>query len=358
MHSPLLDRIGTNGPIPFDVFMELCLYDADAGFFSAGAVRPGEANDFVTSPEISPLFGSLIGTWASRISTADVWSLVEIGAGSGTLLAPMAAIVPDAHDVWAVERSEASRNAIASLMQDVNVCGSVHEVNASNAVVVMNEVLDNVPAALVRREQVGWTEFVVERGTDGLVLLESNARPEVHEWAIKHLGGMPVGSVATVQLAAGDLIRDIFDSFDGVALCVVDYGGTTEDLSSRADADVVRTYRHQRTGFDFLEHPGEIDITVDVNTDAIATIGLACGAEVSVRTQREFLNECGAQSILDDLRDTEIASARDGEVMAQLKARSNAVGLRALVDPSGFGGFKVVTMIRQPTTEDDEGRGS
>jgi SAM-dependent MidA family methyltransferase len=347
MHSLLLNRIGVSGPIYFDVFMDLCLYDSSAGFFSAGAVRPGVAGDFVTSPEVSPLFGSLIGTWVSQVSVGGRSSLVEIGAGSGTLLSPLAASLSEGQDIWAVERSQASLKLIASLMPDVTVAASVSEVESANAVVIMNEVLDNVPAALVRRTNSGWDEIVIDREGDELVLAEIPARSEVAAWADSYLDSIPAGSVATVQLAAGALIGEIFEQFDGVAVCVIDYGGSTQELSSRTEVDIVRTYRGQRTGFDFLAHPGETDLTVDVNTDAIATVGQSNGAHVVVQTQREFLNECGAQSTLDDIRDRENAAAREGDVMCQLKARSEGVGLRALLDPAGFGGFKVVTMTRK-----------
>jgi SAM-dependent MidA family methyltransferase len=352
MQSLVHNRIGISGPISFDVFMELCLYDPSFGFFSAGAVRPGQAGDFVTSPEISPLFGSLIGTWVSQVSPGGRWPLVEIGAGSGALLSSLAATLPDGQDTWAVERSEASLELIASIMPEATVAASISEVDSGDVVVVMNEVLDNVPAALVRRTETGWDEMVVDRDGDALVLAEVPARTEVAAWADSYLDSIPVGSVASAQLAASALMQEIFEQFDGVAVCVIDYGGSSQELSARTEVDLVRTYRHQRTGFDFLAHPGETDLTVDVNTDAIAAMGRAKGAQVTVRTQREFLNECGAQPMLKDIRDRENAAARAGDVMSQLKARSEAVGLRALVDPSGFGSFKVVTMTRKPANRD------
>ena len=79
--------------MPFDSFMEMSLYDPDDGFFAAGAVRPGEHADFVTSPEVSPWFGRLIGRWVREGWSEDpdglaAATLVEIGGGSGSLLAP------------------------------------------------------------------------------------------------------------------------------------------------------------------------------------------------------------------------------------------------------------------------------
>ena len=78
MFGRLLHRIESSGPILFDEYMEICLYDSENGFFTAGALRPGTDGDFVTSPEVSPWFGRLIGRWVGA-STPDDWPIVEIG---------------------------------------------------------------------------------------------------------------------------------------------------------------------------------------------------------------------------------------------------------------------------------------
>lgn len=354
MISRVSDHIQANGPMTFDDFMEMCLYDPDHGFFSAGAIRPGQTGDFVTSPEVSSSFGTLLGRWVvDSLPERDPagWAVVEIGAGSGSLIRHISELVPESVPRFAVERSEAARSMIDETIADVAAVEDLTSINASHVAVVLNEVLDNVPAAVVRRTADGWTEVTVDVANDRLVLVEASPRSEVAAWADEHLGAIPVGGLATVQMRAGDLIDTILSRHDGVAVCVIDYGGTTADLSERSSKDIVRTYRHQRTGYDYLRHPFETDITVDVNTDALTAVARRHGADVRSLSQRELLIELGAHDIIDTLRSEELRLATAGDVMGQLQARSEAVGVRALLDRAGFGSFRVVIVTREPRTE-------
>lgn len=347
MLARLVDHINRSGPIRFDAFMEACLYDPEAGFFAAGDVRPGTQGDFVTSPEISTLFGELIARWADGVR-GEAWATVEIGAGSGVLLAPMLAALGETA-AFAIERSRSARAAIGELLPAVTLVDSIGEVAAPGAVVVLNEVLDNLPAALVRRTEQGWRELAVAVEGEELTLVEVPPRDDVATWASRHLTDLPVGEMASVQLAASALVESVLETFDEVAICVIDYGGSAAELAGKSGADVVRTYRHQRRGFDYLVYPGHVDITVDVNTDAVVAVGHAAGAEVQVTTQREFLLSLGADELLSGFRSAETALARSGDVLGQLKERSRGVELRALLDPSGLGSFKVITIVRTPT---------
>ncbi|MEZ5174728.1 MAG: SAM-dependent methyltransferase [Acidimicrobiia bacterium] len=344
MLSQILEHIEASGPMPFDVFMEMCLYDENHGFFAAGRGGPGATADFVTAPEISPLFGTLVGEWA-KARIRDDWIVVEIGGGTGALLGPMLGVVGGI-DTYVIERSRPAREGIIASIPGTKAVRSIGEIAAKGAVVVMNEVLDNIPAAIVRRTPEGWIEVAVGADDGSLCLVDLSVRPEVASWASEHIGSVPVGTVASVQLRASDLVAQVFEAFDEVALVVFDYGGVADELAARPPGEVVRTYRRQRTGFDYLRHPGETDITVDVNTDAVASVATTAGADVESQLQSDFLRSLGAQETLDRLKQQEIACAKAGDVMGQLKARSDGLALRALLDPAGFGGFAVVTAER------------
>ena len=134
----------------------------------------------------------------------------------------------------------------------------------------------------------------------------------------------------------------------GQDACIIDYGGTTATLADRRRGEVVRTYRRQRAGFDALAEPGETDITVDVNSDVLRRVVEELGGRVAMTDQASFLNSFGADAAMRDLIDRSHALARSGDVMGQLKARSEATDLKALVDPSGFGGFSVFLIRNGP----------
>jgi len=329
--------------MPFDAFMELCLYDPDGGFFSAGAVRPGTDADFVTSPEVSPWFGRLIGRWAAEQSRGGPATLLEIGGGSGSLLEPLVHEVGDAfEEIVAVEASGSARRAIADRVPIVRIVDAISDVPSEvRAVVVANEVLDNIPARLVERSSDGWSELRVGESAGGLALQTIDADAGLSAWCDTWLGVVPEGAVLTAQMGVETWLRVLLEHFAATRILIIDYAATTERLVHRRRSDIVRGFARQRTGHDVLASPGATDITVDVNADVVVAVAEALGATVSVTDQRSFLTELGAVDVLDGLAELSHERARAGDVMGQLVARSDATNLRAVCDPVGLGGFSV-----------------
>lgn len=348
MRQRLVARINVDGPMPFDEYMAACLYDPDEGFFAAGPVRSGKAGDFVTSPEITPWFGSLLGRWVKSASRAwgqpgNLPVLIEVGAGSGSLLGPLVESVGERFiNVYAAELSSEARSRIAERHPTIDVVASLNEIpEGVDAVLVANEVLDNMPAALARRTADGWIEIGVDVDRGDLTLVEMPARQEVSEWCDEIFGGAPLGTVVTVQLAVAEWISSVFDRFGRVSICIIDYGARADELVGRGMESLVRSYRGHQTGLDWLQHPGETDITVDVNIDGVARAIASAGREVRVLSQRDFLVEQGVNELMEDVRRDERAFAGGGEIMEQIKTRSERIDLQALVDTVGLGGFTV-----------------
>ncbi|MEE9298345.1 MAG: SAM-dependent methyltransferase, partial [Acidimicrobiia bacterium] len=188
----IIAEIRRGGPMGFDRFMEIALYDPEAGYFATGALRSDRAGDFLTSPEVSPLFGETIAQFvaAERDRIGEPFTLIEVGGGSGSLLRPLLDALDPAPSVVAVERSAAARAAIAERVPEADLAETVP---ALRGVVIGNELLDNMPAALVARRDKGWSERVVNIEDDRLVLADGEARPEVTAWAEAHAGPVPDG---------------------------------------------------------------------------------------------------------------------------------------------------------------------
>jgi SAM-dependent MidA family methyltransferase len=344
MKSRLIERIGRTGPIPFDEFMEICLYDQEDGYFASGAVRSGERGDFVTSPEVSPWFGTLLGRWAIEAAQANDAILVEVGAGSGSLLEPLVEEVGDRFpDVYAVEVSTAAREAIAERVPSATVVSSITELPTDRtAVVIANEVLDNMPFKLVERSKEGWLEWFVDDSHGVLDFVAVPADGMVSEWCDRLLMNVPIGSVMSAQISVDRWLGELAGQFDSVNACFVDYGASTGELAHRDRAGVVRSYRGHRTGLDFFTHPGETDITTDVNITALEAVSNAHGMTYRTSDQGAFLLRMGVEDVVATLRERELARAADGDVIGQLAARSDGTNIGALVDPAGLGGFCVV----------------
>jgi SAM-dependent MidA family methyltransferase len=343
MKARVLERIAAEGPLPFDTYMEMCLYDPAEGFFTSGSLRPGTEGDFVTSPEVSPWFGRLLGRWARDNRPSSNAILIEIGSGSGSLLEPLVSEVSDVfRSVLAVELSENAKMSIDRRIPQAAVVGSLHDVpRGADAVVVLNEVLDNLPTRLVERGAAGWMEMRINDGDGRLSTQLAPADAALAQWCDVHLAGAPIGALMAAQTGLSRWLADVVDHLGSVRMCIVDYGGDTNTLATRRRTDVIRTFRRQRTGFDFLDEPGATDMTVDVNEDVVRAVVADLEGEVVVIDQRSFLIGLGADELLAELAHRGFERARDGDVMGQLRLQSEATDLRALIDRDGFGSFLV-----------------
>ena len=258
MRERIVEHVRASGPMPFDEYMEWCLYDPDEGFFSAGPVRSGKKGDFATSPEVSWAFGYCVGVWVDGNAPSDGAALVEVGAGSGALLAEIADIwTADRGPVYIVERSTAARLYLTEMFVGAVAVASTSDLpEGIDAAIVANEVLDNMPAALVRRTEDGWAEIAVGVEGDELVLVEVAARADVIVWCEDAFGEVPPGTTVSAQLAVADWIAGVLNHFGKVTMCLIDYGGTSEELLAADPASLVRTYRRHESGIDWLQHPG------------------------------------------------------------------------------------------------------
>jgi SAM-dependent MidA family methyltransferase len=244
--------------------------------------------------------------------------------------------------VYAVERSVEARLRLVAILEGVNAVASIDDIPVGgDAVIVANEVLDNMPAALARRTETGWIEIGIGLEDDELVLVELHAREDVKVWCDNIVGDAPPGTTVSVQLAVSEWIARIFEHFGEVAMCFIDYGARSEELVARDVASVVRTYREHESGIDWLQHPGETDITVDVNVDGVLKAIARAGREARLLSQREFALENGIGELIADAGEGEAFAASTGAIMNQLENRSERLDMEALIDPTGLGAFKV-----------------
>lgn len=328
----------------FDDYMEMCLYDPEDGFFSAGPVRSGKKADFVTSPELSWAFALCVGNWAEANRPSNDCALIEIGAGSGSLMANIRDLWESTSgQIYAVERSSAAREALRRRFIDVNVVGSLDEIpRGIDAVVIANEVLDNIPAALAIRMEHGWFEIAVGLHDDELGLAQVPAREEVVAWCDSIFDEVEEGVIVSVQLGVDRWISQLVEHLGSVAICFIDYGDESKKLLSNDVESVVRSYRQHRQGIDWLRMPGECDITVDVNFTGVLAALRRAGLAARLTDQRAFCLEYGIVEVIADARDREHFAASLGNVMDQLRVRSERLDYEALVDPNGLGAFKVL----------------
>ncbi len=355
--TTLLDELKTvialKGPITVERYMELSLAHPEFGYYMTRDPF-GAAGDFTTSPEISQMFGELIGLWA-----AEVWSnmgapnpvrLVELGPGRGTLMSDAlraSRIVPEfraALDVWLMETSPTLATMQHELLLDAGVAvawaQNLKEVPDGPAIVIGNEFLDALPVRQFVRVKGQWRERVVRLNGEGGLAFDVASEAEPHIRGSARDGEVlevnPAGHRFMFELG-GRLVRQ------GGAALLIDYGHSATGLGDTLQA--LRAHRY----VDPLAMPGESDLTAHVDFAAMARSAAATGAAVyGPIDQADFLRAIGIDLRTKALaeragpdRAQELQQARnrlvgkgEGEMGALFKAM--AVANRRLPAPPGF----------------------
>jgi len=328
----IVAEIEERGPMPFERFMDLALYHS-GGFFASDQLRSQKAGDFLTSPEVSPLFGETLAVYVEqeRDRIGEPFQLIEVGAGSGSLLGPLLDIFPV--DVIAIEASSAAREALSGL-----VPVSEHLPDRLRGVVVANELVDNLPMALAQRIGGTWRERWVALDGDGLAFVDAEPRPHVLSWLDAYAGDVPDDGWVEVQLAAREWLTEMVARLEAGSVLVIDYGDTAENLIPRRKDGTLRTYRAHHLGPHPLDEPGETDITADVNFTALVDVT----DNAQLVRQDDFLTGLGLRQKLREIRHQELEAARRGEDEARLRLRSLKTEAETLLHPRGLGDFRVL----------------
>ena len=327
----LLDEIkaiiADRGPITVEQYMQLALAHPELGYYM-NRDPFGATGDFTTAPEISQMFGELIGLWA-----AEVWSsmgsprpvrLVELGPGRGTLMSDAlraARIAPpfrDALDVWLVETSPTLAAIQHELLLD---CGapvawaqSLKDIPEGPAIVIGNEFLDALPVRQFVRVGGQWRERTVGLNDEGDLAFGVAASLEPYISATAQNGEIievnPAGHRLMFELGAR-LVKQ------GGAALLIDYGHAVTSFGDTLQA--VRAHRY----VDPLAAPGDCDLTAHVDFAAMARSARATGAVVyGPIDQGDFLRAIGI-----DLRTKALAERAGPERSEALQqARNRLVG--------------------------------
>jgi SAM-dependent MidA family methyltransferase len=347
---------GPGDPVPFSAFMEAALYDEEAGFYATGG-QAGRRGDFLTSPEVGPLFGAVIAhaldRWWDELGQPVRYNVIEDGAGPGTLARAIYAAKPRCRP--ALRYTMVERAAVQRVKHPVGegVASAAAAPDDPAHVILANELLDNLPFDLLVYDG-GWHEAWVGHGPDGRLVellrpagsvpasLSPGPPPGVNspsETAMADRASIPHGARAPRQTRATAWVTEALARLQpGGRVVVFDYCSTTDAMAMRPWREWLRTYRGHQRGGHYLAHPGEQDITGEVALDQLPT-------PTQLTTQARWLSDYGIDGLVAVGRAIWQERAATGD-LAALKARSRIREAQALLDPSGLGAFTVAEWHR------------
>jgi len=341
------DEIASSGGwISFARYMELALYAPGLGYYSAGARKLGKGGDFVTAPEISPLYGQTLARQVREILGAGFDEVLEVGAGSGALAATLleelerAGSPPRSYLILelSADLRERSRDTLAARVPHLleRVAWLNRLPPAFSGVVIGNEVLDAMPVHIVRVRSGKLEEGGVGVRSDRLDWSWRLVSGELLD-AAKALA-LPEGFRTEIGLAARGFLHSLAGVLEkGVAL-FVDYGFPRSEYyhAQRRQGTLMCHYRHHAHADPFFL-PGLQDITSHVDFSAVAEAARSGGLELTGYTsQAQFLVNCGITEVMQR------TSAEDEERFLPLANQANR-----LMSPAEMGElFKAIAFER------------
>jgi len=288
LEAELRAMISASGPIPVSRYMALCLSHPEHGYYT-NRDPFGSAGDFITAPEISQMFGELIGLWA-----AEVWRqmgspravrLIELGPGRGTMMADAlraARALPafrSALSMHLVETSPAlerrQRETLAACGAPISWHRALAEVPAGASIILANEFFDALPVHQAIRVAQGWHERVVGLDPEGRLAFAIAPMPSPPIARIPQRLDATAAPGAIFEWRCAEAMRALAARVarDGAAL-VIDYGHTESGLGETLQA--VRGHRFAGV----LADPGEADLTAHVDFAALRADAEQAGAQV------------------------------------------------------------------------------
>lgn len=352
LHAHIAAAItAAGGWISFARYMELALYTPGLGYYSGGAHKFGAAGDFITAPELTPLFAQTLAAQAAQVMALSAPHIIETGGGSGALATDLLlaleqrGTLPDSYAILELSgelrarQADTLRQRAPHLLERVSWLDALPE--KFSGFVVGNEVLDAMPVHLVH-----WhADVTLERGValdkQGNFAWEERSLPPALQPAVAALPPL-TDYLSEINLAASAWVAAWAGILEQGALLLIDYGFPRHEYyhPQREQGTLMCHYRHHAHGDPFWL-PGLNDITAHVDFTAIAEAGFDAGLEVAgYLSQAAFLINCGLTDVLAQATPAAMESG-DVEYLRQSRA------VEKLINPAEMGElFKVIAFSK------------
>ncbi|CAN5334833.1 SAM-dependent methyltransferase [soil metagenome] len=297
-------QIAATGPMPVSRYMQLCLTHPDYGYYLKRDPL-GRDGDFITAPEVSQMFGELVGLWAASVWNAmgmpQQVKFIELGPGRGTMMADAlraVRILPAFHEAISVHLVEASpilrekqREKLAEAAH-VEWYDSIDDVPEGPAIILANEFFDALPIHQAVRQEDGWHERVIEIDNDILAYgIARDPMPRFEVLLPPVVRAAPVGAIFewrpdNMIITIARRLRD-----QGGAALIIDYGHLRSDAGDTFQAVAKHNFTNP------LKHAGVADVTAHVDFQALARAAEDVGARAHGPVEQgAFLTRLGIEN--------------------------------------------------------------
>ena len=348
----LLDRIaadirGAGGWISFARYMDLALHAPGLGYYASGARKFGASGDFITAPELSPLFGQALAEQVAQLMSLCGGQIIEVGPGSGALAVELLlelerrGALPERYGLLELSGELRARQQATLTARCPHLAGRAtwleHLPGRYSGLVIANEVLDAMPV-----HRLAWyDDEIMDRGIalddHGALCWEERPATGALLAAARALSVEPPYR-SEIGLAARAWVGSWGQILERGALLLIDYGFPAREFyhPQRGTGTLMCHYRHHAHD-DPLFLPGLNDITAHIDFTAVAEAGTSRGLELCGYTsQAQFLLNCGLTDILGR------TSPEEAAVYCRL-----AAGVQRLISPAEMGElFKVIAVGR------------
>ena len=322
-------EIDESGPMPFSRYMDMALYQPGLGYYAAGLRKFGEQGDFVTAPELTPLFGMTVAEQVAPVLRETSGEVLEFGAGSGRLALDLLRALekldalPERYCILELSAELRHRqqqiitDELPHLARRVVWLDTLPE-PGFRGVMLANEVLDAMPVELFRTHANAVSELYVDRADGGFVFTEKPADTALAA-RVDALNLAP-DYRSEINRRGEAWISELARIMGQGMILLLDYGFPQKEyyMPDRSEGTLMCHYRH-RSHADALILPGLQDITAHVDFTAMAESALAAGLSVSGYTsQASFLLSLGLLDKLQSRRGPERQTLMDAQAVKKL----------------------------------------
>lgn len=350
LHHEIAKLIATAGPMPVWRYMQLCLTHPRYGYYIAHDPL-GREGDFITAPEVSQMFGELIGLWAASVwremGSPSTVHLIELGPGRGTMMADALRalrVLPPLHDALSIHMVEINpvlrdqQRATLAGVHNAHWHNSLDDVPRGPSIILANEYIDALPIHQMVKRDDGWHERTVELDAAGKLIfgVAQDAVPRFEVLLPPLVRAAPVGAIFEWRPDSEIMALAMRLRETGGAALIVDYGHVRSDAGDTLQAIARHSFA------DPLQNAGEADVTAHVDFQALARAAEDVGACVhGPVTQGEFLQRLGIDARANSLMANASEEVADGIKTAKTRLIGSGRG--------GMGAMFKVLAISDPS---------